>query len=64
MSDKTDCCGKCRWGEFDVGCGWGECHRHPPEVKQIHGILFDDEFTTKFPRVHKTDFCGEFVLKG
>ena len=43
------------------GYTWGLCHRYPRPLIE-HGVVTNPEYLKvgDLPRVHDTDFCGEY----
>lgn len=60
--DEALTCGNCRhylWA--GPLAGWGECRRFPPVLQPVTTANAGDERErTKFPKVTKYDWCGEF----
>ena len=57
-------CENCHWYRGSEGLRTGDCHRHAPRPVEVLLLPEDPDlepFGAVWPRVHGTDFCGEFT---
>lgn len=54
------CCGNCRYvvpGPKEL-----ECHRRSPRVLLFCGEHYDPHFSTEWPQINASDWCGEHQM--